>query len=74
MKSHRAWRQFAAFLAGAAAATLVADGALMATSHRPPPAQGMVHHLEFLATLVALVAIAGAVCLRMPRRWPRRRG
>jgi hypothetical protein len=63
-------RRILLFLAGAAAATIVSDVALIALSNTAAPhAKGLVHHVEFLATLMALVGLAGAVGLQLsPQR------
>ena len=61
-------RQGLSFFAGAAAATLVADAALIAASGAMPRSDGLVHHVEFLATLIVLVGLAGAMGLQMPPR------
>lgn len=61
-------QQFASFFGGAAAATLASDAALIALAAHPAPRAGLVHHVEFVATLISLVGLAGAIGLQMPRR------
>jgi hypothetical protein len=59
-------RQAAAFCAGAAAATLLADALLIAFSGAMPPRQAIAHHVEFLVTLMVLVGLSGAMALQLP--------
>lgn len=65
---HAKLQQFAAFFAGAAAATVAADAILVALAAHPAPARGLVHHVEFLATLISLVGLAGVIGLQVPHR------
>lgn len=48
--------------------TLVADAFVIAISRRAPVMAGLVHHVEFLGTLIALVGMAGALALGTPPR------
>jgi hypothetical protein len=61
-------RQSLAFFAGAALATVVSDAVVIAISGALPSSKGLVHHVEFLATLMVLVGLAGAVGLHLPPR------
>lgn len=61
-------QQFASFFAGAAVATIASDAALIALAAHPAPARGLVHHVEFIATLISLVGLAGVAGLLMPHR------
>ena len=55
-----------AFCAGAALAILAADAAMIAITGTGPGTAGLLHHVEFLATLTALVGLAGALGLSLP--------
>jgi len=59
-------RQNLAFCAGAGAAILGADALLIAMHGMGPRSRGLVHHLEFLGTLMLLVGLGGALGLRLP--------
>lgn len=61
-------QQFAAFLGGAAVATIASDALLVALARHPAPSAGLVHHVEFLATLISLVGLAGVMGLQLPHR------
>ena len=65
---HRKLQRFASFAAGAAVATIASDAALIALAAHRAPVGGLLHHVEFLATLIALVGLAGVMALQMPQR------
>jgi hypothetical protein len=51
---------------------LAADALLIAAGPHAPSSGGLLHHLEFLATFIVLVAVSGAVgiALPAPRAYP----
>ena len=58
-------RNALAFAGGAAAAAIAADLLLIALGPHAA-AGGLLHHAEFLATFIALVAVSGAVGIALP--------
>jgi hypothetical protein len=74
-------RQNLAPCAGAAAATLIANSLLIAMPGAVPKAQGLVHHVEFLGTLMVLarlgetasviaIVLAAPAVARIAATWP----
>jgi hypothetical protein len=59
-------RNALAFAAGAAAAAVAADALLIAAGPHAPAQGGVLHHVEFLATFIVLVALSGSIGIALP--------